>query len=152
MTLAYHRAMPEPVSAPAATALPADVLKFLRTPGRHAVVGTIDPDGRPRQVLVWYRMDGETVVLNSLVGRRWPTDLVREGWVSIVVSDGHDWVTVGGPVEVVEDQATAQADIAAMARAYETPAEATLSIARFRGQRRVTFRIRAERTHAEIGE
>ena len=152
MTLAYHRAMPEPVSAPTATALPGDVLEFLRTPGRYAVVGTVDPDGRPRQVLVWYRLDGETVVLNSLVGRRWPTDLAREGWVSVVVSDGHDWVSVEGTLAVVEDQATAQADIAAMARAYETPAEAALSIARFQGQRRVTFRIRAERTHAEIGE
>ena len=57
--------MPEPVSAPTATALPADVLEFLRTPGRYAVIGTVDPDGRPRQVLVWYRMDGETVLVTG---------------------------------------------------------------------------------------
>lgn len=144
--------MPDPVSAPTATAFPADVLDFLLAPDRYAVVATIDPDGSPRQVLVWYRLDGETVVLNSLVGRRWPSNLVRDGRVSITVSHDRDWVSVDGAVDVVEDQETAQADIAAMARAYETPAEADVSIARFQGQRRVTFRVRALRTHAEIGE
>ncbi|HEX7474098.1 MAG TPA: TIGR03618 family F420-dependent PPOX class oxidoreductase [Candidatus Limnocylindrales bacterium] len=144
--------MPDPVSAPTATAFPAEALEFLRTPGRYAVVATIDPDGRPWQVLAWYRLDGTTVVLNSLVGRRWPTNLVRDPRVSITVSHDHDWVSVDGTVEIVEEQTTAQADIAAMARAYDPPAEAAESIVRFQGQRRVTFRVRPERVHAEIGE
>ena len=144
--------MPHPAIAPPATALPAEILDFLRTPGRYAVVATIDPDGRPRQVLVWYRLVGDTIVVNSLVGRRWPTNLVRDPRITLTVSDGHDWVSVDGTVEAIEEQAVAQDDIASMARAYETLEEAATSIARFESQRRISFRVMLERVHAEIGE
>lgn len=144
--------MPEPAIASPATALPAEVLEFLRVPHRYTVVGTIDPDGRLRQIVAWYRLVGDTIVVNSKVGRYWPTNLIRDPRISLVVSDGHDWVSVDGTVEVVEDQATAQADIAAMARAYETPDEATASIAAFERQQRISFRVTPERTHVEIGE
>jgi PPOX class probable F420-dependent enzyme len=144
--------MPDAAISPPATGLPAEALEFLRTPGRYAVVATIDPDGRPHQVVVWYRLVDDAVVLNSRVGRRWPTNLARDARISIVVSDGHDWVSVLGTVEIVDDQAVAQADIAAMARAYETRDEAAESIAAFRGQRRVSFRVTPERVHVEIGE
>ena len=144
--------MPEPAIASSATALPSDVLDFLRTRGRHAVIATIDPDGRPRQVLTWYRLVGDTIVVNSLVGRRWPTNLVRDPRITLTVSDGPDWVSVDGTVEVLEEQSVAQADIAAMAHAYETPADAATAIARFQTQRRISFRVTPGRVHAEIGE
>jgi PPOX class probable F420-dependent enzyme len=149
-TLAYHRVMPEPVTASPALAVPDEVLDFLRVPHRHAVVATLDPDGRARQVLVWYRLDGDTIVINSLVGRRWPTNLTRDPRISLTVSDGHAWVSVDGTIEVVEDQAAAQNDIATMARSYETPEEARASIARFEAQRRISFRVVPERTHIEL--
>ena len=63
-----------------------------------------------------------------------------------------DGDSVDGTVEAVEDQASAQADIAAMARAYETPDEAAESIARFESQQRISFRVVPERSHVEIGE
>jgi PPOX class probable F420-dependent enzyme len=142
--------MPEPATASPATALPDEVLDFLRVPDRHAVLATIDPDGRARQVLVWYRLDGDTIVVNSLVGRRWPTNLIRDPRISLTVSDGHAWVSVHGTTEIVEDRALAQADIAAMAHAYETPEEARASIARFETQHRISFRVVPERSHIEL--
>jgi PPOX class probable F420-dependent enzyme len=144
--------MPEPAIAPSATALAPDVLEFLRTPHRYAVLATIDPDGRPRQVLTWYRLVDDTIVLNSLVGRRWPTNLLRDPRITITVSDGHDWVSVDGRAEPVEDQAIAQGDIAAMAHAYDSPDDAATEIARFRTQQRISFRVIPERTHVEIGD
>jgi PPOX class probable F420-dependent enzyme len=144
--------MPDAATSPPATGLPAEALEFLRMPGRYAVVSTIDPDGRPHQALVWYRLVDAAVVLNSRVGRRWPTNLAHDARISIVVSDRHDWVSVVGTVGIVDDQVVAQADIAAMARAYETPEEAAESIAAFRQQRRVSFRVTPERVHVEIGE
>jgi PPOX class probable F420-dependent enzyme len=128
------------------------VVEFLRTPHRYAVLATIDPDGRPRQVLTWYRLVDDTIVLNSLVGRRWPTNLLRDPRITITVSDGHDWVSVDGRAEPVEDQAVAQADIAAMAHAYDSPDDAATEIARFRTQQRISFRVIPERTHVEIGD
>jgi PPOX class probable F420-dependent enzyme len=144
--------MPEPTTASPATALPSDVLDFLRTPGRYAVLATIDPDGRPRQVVTWYRLVDDAIVLNSLVGRRWPTNLVRDPRITITVSDGHDWVSVDGLAEAVGDQAAAQGDIAAMARAYDPPEDAATAIARFQTQERISFRIVPQRTHVEIGD
>jgi PPOX class probable F420-dependent enzyme len=144
--------MPD-VSAPTPAAAPSRAgLRFLRTPGRYAVVATVDPDGAPHQAVVWYRLDGETLVINSAVGRRWPANLLRDRRLSLTVEDAYDWIAVVGTVEPVDDQTVAQADIAAMAQAYEDPATAAESIARFRGQRRISFRIDPVRIHEEYGE
>lgn len=144
--------MPEPTTITEPVEPTGETLEFLRMPGHHAVIATVDADGRPHQALAWYRLEGTTIIVNSLVGRRWPDNLQRDGRVSITIADGPDWVSVRGRVEVVEDQLTAQADIAAMAHAYETPDEAAVSIARFRGQRRISFKVRPDRIHTEIGE
>ena len=78
-------------------------------------------DGAPRQAVIWFLLDGDTIVINSLEGRRWPTNLRRDPRISIAVTDA-DRRSPGsgspGTVEVVDDQAQAQADIAAMARRY----------------------------------
>ena len=50
----------------------------------------------------------------------------------------------------IRDTSTTRADIAAMAVAYDPPDEAAASIARFRTQQRISFRVIPERTHLEI--
>ena len=127
------------------TPLPDHVRTFLAEP-RYAAVATTDADGAPRQAVVWYLLDGDTVVINSLEGRRWPTNLRRDPRVSIAVtaSDREEWVGLTGTVEIVDDQAQAQADIAAMARRYHAanPAEAERLITeRFAPMQRVSFRL-----------
>ena len=113
-------------------------------------IATIDPDGAPRQAVIWYRMDGDDLIINSLVGRRWPTNLLRDPRISIAVIDrldGERWVGIIGTVEPITDQPTAQADIAAMARHYhaDEPDEAERLIAdRFSRQERISFRVRAD--------
>jgi PPOX class probable F420-dependent enzyme len=140
------------MTLPALTALPDHVRRFLSEP-RYAIVATIDPDGAPRQAVIWFLLDGDTIVINSLDGRRWPTNLRRDPRVSIAVTDSNDesWVGLTGAVEVVDDQEQAQADIAAMARRYNRdPAAAEESIATFRTQQRVSFRLRPSRIHDHI--
>ncbi|MFI5225068.1 MAG: pyridoxamine 5'-phosphate oxidase family protein [Candidatus Limnocylindrales bacterium] len=144
-----------PDSAPA-TAAPAtfstDGLRFIRTSGLYATIATVGRDGAPHQARIWYRLEGETIVINSAVGRRWPTDLQHDPRISLTVAQGYDWVGLNGVAEPIEDQATAQADIAAMARAYETPEIAATSIARFRGERRISFHVHPQRVHEEFEE
>lgn len=67
------------------TAIDPAVLEFLAG-DRFASIATIDPDGAPRQAVVWYRLDGEEIVINSKVGRRWPTNLLRDGRISLTSS------------------------------------------------------------------
>jgi PPOX class probable F420-dependent enzyme len=140
------------MTSPATTSLPDHVRRFLSEP-RYAIVATIDADGAPRQAVIWFLFDGDTIVINSLDGRRWPTNLRRDPRVSLAVTDSNDesWVGLTGTVEVIDDQAQAQADIAAMARRYNRdPAAAEESIATFRTQRRVSFRLRPSRIHDHI--
>jgi PPOX class probable F420-dependent enzyme len=139
-----------PSATPATTFLtiPPDVRTFLDDI-RFATIATVDADGAPRQAVIWYTLDEDEIVLNSAVGRRWPSNLLRDPRVAFSVvdaGDGYRWVGLTGTVVVVEDQATAQADIAAMARRYHAhdPDKAERLIrGRFERQARISFRLRA---------
>ena len=86
-------------------------------------------------------------MLNSAVGRRWPANLQRDPRISLSVTDdadGYRWVGLTGTARALTDQATAQADIAEMARRYhaDDPAEAERLIRnQFERQQRISFRI-----------
>jgi len=127
-------------------ALPDDVRAFIDDT-RFATIATTDPDGAPRQAVIWYTVAGDEIVLNSAVGRRWPTNLVRDPRIAFSVvddADGYRWVGLTGQVTVVTDQATAQADIAGMARRYHAgdPEKAERLIHRqFEQQARISFRM-----------
>jgi PPOX class probable F420-dependent enzyme len=141
---------------PAQTMLPGHVRRFLGE-RRYASIATVDADGAPRQAVIWYRLDGDDIVINSLEGRRWPTNLRRDPRISIAVTDAHEtsWVGISGIADVIEDQATAQADIAAMARFYhaDDPEYAEdLIRTRFATQRRVSFRVRLFAIHDHVEE
>jgi PPOX class probable F420-dependent enzyme len=136
--------------------LPARIRSFVDTV-RFASIATIDPDGGPRQAVVWYLVDGDELVINSLDGRRWPANLRRDPRISFTIvdpEDGYNWVGLTGQVvEVIDDQARAQADIAAMARLYhaDDPDEAEELIRnRFEKQQRVSFRVRISGIHDHL--
>ena len=138
--------MPDQASTP----LPAAVRQFLEE-HRYGVVATLNVDGSPQQAVVWYLLDGDTIVINSADGRRWPANLRRDGRLSLAIEDGLDWVGINATVEIIDDQARAQADIAAMARRYDDPESAERAIrTRFERQHRVSFRLRPTAIHAEL--
>jgi len=129
-----------------ALSLPDSVHDFLDA-NRFITIATIDPDGSPHQAVLWYRLDGDEIVLNSAVGRRWPANLQRDPRISLSVTDeadGYRWVGVTGEARAVADQATAQADIAEMARRYhaDDPGKAERLIRnQFERQQRISFRV-----------
>lgn len=126
---------------------------FLERP-RFLSIATLDEDASPRQSVVWYLIEGDELVINSRVGRRWPTNLVREPRIAgsiIDVSDGYRWLGLKGRAEAVEDQPRAQADIAAMAHRYHDAARAQRLIERtFVPQRRISFRITIDEIHDDL--
>ena len=132
---------PKPDAGPA-PALSAAGREFLRPP-RYAVAATINPDGSPLQAVIWYRLEGDTIVFNSRVGRQWPANLERDRRVSVIVANGEDYVDLRGEVEIDDDPETGLAVISALARRYEPTEEAAaIHIAAFAGQHRVTFTLR----------
>ena len=125
---------------------------FLDAP-RFAVIATIDPDGAPHQAVVWYRLDGDEIVINSADGRRWPANLRRDPRIHLSVEDGYRYVQASGSVAADDDQAIAQADIAEMARRYhaDEPGHAEGLIRdRFQRQHRVSFRFRPDRIAVDL--
>ncbi len=137
------------------TTLPDRLRAYLDQP-HFATIATLDPDGSPRQAVVWYTLDGDELVINSALGRRWPTNLLRDPRVALSVldrDDGYRWVGLSGRVTVVDDQPTAQADIATMARRYhaDEPREAERLIHdQFERQQRISFRIRVDAVHDHL--
>ena len=139
-------------ATPAGTSFSDEIRAFLDDI-RFATISTIDPDGTPRQAVIWYTLDGDEIVIDSAVGRRWPSNLLRDPRIAFSVvdaADGYRWVGMTGVVRAVEDQPTAQADIAAMARRYHAaePDEAERLIhERFERQARISFRFHALTLH-----
>lgn len=138
-----------------AVVLPAHIRAFLGEPN-FVAISTVDPDGAPRQAVVWFTLDGDDLIVNSAVGRRWPANLLRDPRVSLAVidrADGLRWVGVMGTAVPVTDQAAAQADIAGMARRYhaDDPVEAERLIAeRFQRMERISFRVRVASVHDHL--
>jgi hypothetical protein len=140
----------DPPTSPSPTLSPA-ARRFLEAP-RLAVVATINADGSPFQAVVWYRLEDDTIVFNSRVGRHWPSNLARDRRVSIIVVDGEDYVDLRGEVEIDDDPEVGQAVITALAKRYEPDqAAAERQIAGFAAQRRVTFRLRPSKVFERFG-
>jgi PPOX class probable F420-dependent enzyme len=120
--------------------LPADVLSFLARP-RHLVIATTNPDGSPHQAVVWYLLDGDQLIVNSRVGRRWPQNALRDPRVSLVAEEGDDYASITGTLEEIHDRELAQRHIATMARRYYDPLRAAENIDVFRTHERISFRV-----------
>lgn len=116
---------------------------FLAEP-RFGVLGISRPEGPPHLTVMWFELQGDEIMMNTAAGR------VKDGYlrqgprVALCVEDGYSYVTVTGPVRLIEDQETAQADIAHLARRYWGPDRDEASLANFRRQQRVTIRLSIE--------
>ena len=118
-------------------------------------LATIDPDGAPRQAVIWYRLESDDrILINSRVGRRWPTNLQRDGRVAMAVTDpqdGYSWIGLSGHVEaVVDDHDEALADILALADRYHPEGADPDDLASYRAHPRVTFRVAIDSVHEHL--
>ncbi len=134
--------------------LPDRIRAFLAEP-HYATVATVDDDGAPRQATVWFTLEGDDIRINSLAGRRWPNNLLRDPRVSVAVRDGGDgyrWVGLTGVAEAITDQAIAHEDIFDMARRYhaQEPEVVPGKIERFGSQERISFLIRVKAVHDHL--
>lgn len=85
---------------------------------RFAVLATINPDGSPQQTVMWYELRGDTIMMNTLAGRMKDGNTRRDARASICIEDGYRYLTITGSIDLIDDPATTQADIYALARRY----------------------------------
>ncbi len=131
-----------------------DVRAFLEEP-RFGVLGTINASGSPQQTVMWYELRGDTVMMNTKRGRRKDRNLLRDPRASLCIEEGYRYVTLDGTISMIEDQAVAQADIAALATRYHGAEEAARMVANdFSKQERITLILTIDRVevHGFDGE
>jgi PPOX class probable F420-dependent enzyme len=130
------------------------VRRFLEQP-LYPSLATVGTDGAPHQAVIWFRLDSDyRILVNSRNPRRWPGDLRRDGRASLAVTaldDPFRWVGLQTVVEeVIDDVPTARDDIVALAVRYGEADEE--SVARFRSQDRISFRLRIVAVHDHLEE
>jgi hypothetical protein len=137
-----------PPSAPVSDAVRA----FLEQP-LYPSLATVGADGSPHQAVIWYRLEtDDRILVNSRAPRRWPEELRRTGRASLAVPDLEDpmrWVGLQLALEdVIDDVAVAREDIVALAVRYDEADEE--SVASFRTQDRISFRLRIVAVHDHL--
>ena len=124
-----------------------NVRSFLTGRPRHCTIATVNPDGSPHQIVIWFLLRGDEIVVNSRQGRRWPSNIRRDPRANLAVYEGEDAVTMECVLERAYEGREAQADIAEMARRYDSPEVAETEIARYLTERRLSFVLRPNRVH-----
>ena len=145
-----ERAHPSPTLA---SVLTSPQRAFLDQP-LFAALATTDDDGAPRQAVIWYRREpDDRILINSRVGRRWPSNLVRDGRVALAVTspDGYSWIGLTGRVvETVDGRDAALADILALNDRYHPEGGDPDDLAAFKAYPRISFRVAIERVHDHL--
>jgi PPOX class probable F420-dependent enzyme len=122
-----------------------EVRAFLQEP-RFGVLGTSRSDGAPQLTVMWYDLDGDEILMNTTVSRSKAVNLRRDPRVALCVEDGVRYVTLYGTVRLIDERATAQADIYRLAVRYEGQEAAERSMAEnFSKQERLSLRMTVER-------
>src|SRR5947209_19506891 len=117
--------------------------KFLQE-RRFAVLGTINKDGSPHLTTMWYLLEGDTIVMNTKVGRLKEQNIRRDPRVAICVED-EGYITISGSVEIIDDPKTAQHDIYRLAVRYDGEEAAKRQMEeQFSKESRVTLHLKSE--------
>ena len=137
---------------PPPVALSERVREFLQAQ-LYPTLATSGDDGTPHQAVIWYRLEpDDRILVNSRSPRRWPAELVEGRRASLAFTDLEDpmrWVGVQCVVEtVVDDVPTAREDIVALAVRYDEADDE--SVASFRTQERISFRLRIVAVHDHL--
>jgi PPOX class probable F420-dependent enzyme len=91
---------------------------------RFGVLATVNEDGTAQQTVMWYRRDGDTITMNTKLGRRKYRNLYRDGRASICIEEGQRYVTVYGTISIDEDRERGQEGMRVMTTRYEGAEEA----------------------------
>ena len=127
---------------------------FVQEGTRTGKLATVRKDGRPHVMPVWFLLDGDDVLFNTGAETVKGRNLRREGRASLCVDDDRPpfaFVTVSGPVELVEDVAEVRRWATAIGARYMGADRAEEFGARNGVAGELLVRLRAERVIAEAG-
>lgn len=119
--------------------LPLNVRAFLDTP-KFGVLATLRPDGSPQQTVMWWKRDGDRIMMNTLSGRAKDRYLTQDGRASLCVEDAQYYVSFDGVVEIDRDPEHGQQTVRVIAAHYDGDASADKQMREvFADQHRITL-------------
>lgn len=101
-----------------------DVRDFLLEKLRWAVLGTLNEDGSIQQSVMWFDLDGDTILMNTKAGRVKDRNLRRDARVSICVEEEEQYVAINGRATMIDDRERSQGDARRLAMRYHDEATA----------------------------
>ena len=125
-------------------------------PAQLAVVATVDPDGAPHAVPLWFRWDGSAILIWTGARRHWVRNLVHDRRVAVTVALDRDpfpgliirgTATVLGDGSATHPHEPVDAEIAAITRRY-IPSDGVDAYIASWPELRTIVRIVPERLHA----
>jgi PPOX class probable F420-dependent enzyme len=99
-------------------------VRALLDPANHAVISTINEDGSVHSTVVWQEAVDGKLIVNSALGRRWPTNLLRDPRITAVVyaqDNPYEYVMIRGRAAGTTEGADAQ--ISGLAKKYTGSAD-----------------------------
>ena len=127
---------------------------FVQAGTRTGKLATVRKDGGPHLMPIWFLLDGDHVVFNTGAETVKGRNLRREGRASLCVDDDRPpfaFVTISGPVELVEDVGEVRRWATAIAERYMGAGRAEEFGARNGVPGELLVRLRAERVMAQQG-
>lgn len=121
--------------------LSAEVRAFLDEP-RFGVLATVNRDGTIHQSVMWFVLDGDTIVMNTARGRVKATNLQSNCHISVCIEDGYRFVTISGNASLIEDQAITHDDIRRIGLRYTgVEKKAAMYESSFKSQHRISMTL-----------
>ncbi|HEY6958563.1 MAG TPA: PPOX class F420-dependent oxidoreductase [Candidatus Limnocylindria bacterium] len=117
-----------------------------------AVLGTVSASGAPHLTVMWYVLDGDEIMFNTVATRAKASNLDRDDRVSLLVYDatGYRYLRIDGRVRRNDDPNVGQADIRRLALRYYGGDEARVERAvrdRWSREQRVSYRLPTTRVY-----
>jgi PPOX class probable F420-dependent enzyme len=130
-------------------ALDPKVISFLTGETRYAVLATINADGSIQQSVMWFDVEGDTIVMNTKRGRFKDRNMLRDPRVSLCFEDTYRYVTLKGRAEVIDDPELGQSGMRKMATKYLGAEEANRQMDEmYSKQERVVIRVTVDSVDA----
>jgi PPOX class probable F420-dependent enzyme len=113
---------------------------------RFGVLATINPDGSVQQTVMWYVLEGDTIVMNTRRGRHKDKNILRDPRLSLSLEDEGRFVTISGKATIDPDPERGQQTARALATRYDGEESAEEQMRTGFGQQyRVTIDLPIER-------
>ncbi|HQY32140.1 MAG TPA: PPOX class F420-dependent oxidoreductase [Thermomicrobiales bacterium] len=114
---------------------------FLNEP-RFAVLATLNKHNKIQQTVMWYKLDGDVILMNTAKGRTKFANVEANPSVSVCIDDGYRFVTIQGTVTLETNPELNKSDIFTVGSRYSTQAELDEMYENgWKNQERISLRI-----------